>query len=251
MDSKKRVALVTGGASGIGFAFARRLAEGGYAVGIVDLKGSEAAASNLKDLGHMAVGIDGDVTVSADVAKAVGACVKDLGGLDVLVNNAALYTTLKMQPFDEISDEEWMRVMRVNTLGPFVCAKAALPALKASKAGRIINVASIVPMKGTPLLSHYTASKGAVISFTRVLARELGSHNITANAIAPGFTLSDGALENKLETLIGDVGRRTSRCIQRDQLPEDLVGALMFLAGDDAAFITGQTLVVDGGSAFV
>jgi NAD(P)-dependent dehydrogenase (short-subunit alcohol dehydrogenase family) len=144
-----------------------------------------------------------------------------------------------------------MKVMEVNTLGPFICAKAVVPSMRQIGQGRIVNIASTVPIKGPPNMLHYVASKSAVIGFTRSLARELGSAHITVNAIAPGFTLSDGVLENDLHSQMGDVTRKLSRSIQRDQVPEDLTGALNFLISDGAGFITGQTLAVDGGSVFL
>lgn len=243
----ERVAIITGGASGIGLAFSTGLAEAGYAVVIADLRGAEDAAARLRDAGHEARGVVVDVTSAADAERGVATAVEEFGGLDVLVNNAGMFTGLALKPMEQIERDEWMKVMEVNTLGPFLCAKAALPALRKSKAGRIINIASTSPIKGTPFMQHYTASKGAVIGFTRSLARELGADNITVNAIAPGFTLSDGVLASGMEERIGDAARRTSRSIQRDQVPADLVGALVFLAGEGAAFITGQTVAVDGG----
>ena len=141
--------------------------------------------------------------------------------------------------------------MEVNTLGPFNCAKAALPALRRSGRGRIVNIASTVPIKGPPNMAHYVASKGAVIAFTRSLARELARDRITVNAIAPGFTLSDGVLQAQLQDRIGDNARTTGRCIQRDQVPADLVATLAHLVSDGASFVTGQTLAVDGGGVFL
>jgi NAD(P)-dependent dehydrogenase (short-subunit alcohol dehydrogenase family) len=169
----------------------------------------------------------------------------------VLINNAGLFTTLALKPFDQIEPAEWMKVMEVNTLGPFLCAKAVMPMFRAAGSGRIINIASTSPIKGTPNMQHYTASKGAVIAFTRSLARELGAVNVTVNAIAPGFTLSEGVLASGMENVMGDAARRTSRSIQRDQVPQDLVGAAIFLASEGASFITGQTIAVDGGGVFL
>ncbi|MFW2354904.1 SDR family NAD(P)-dependent oxidoreductase [Hydrogenophaga sp.] len=251
MKAASRVIAVTGGASGIGFAFSEALARAGHQVVIADLRGAAEAAERLKAQGLKAIGTQTDVVNPADVAGMVEQAVKAFDRLDVLVNNAGLFTTLTLKPFDQISDAEWMRVMEVNTLGPFVCAKAVVPAMRKNGFGRIVNIASTTPIKGTPNMLHYVASKGAVIAFTRSLARELGKDNITVNAIAPGFTLSDGVLENDMHSKMGDVVRKTSRSLQRDQVPEDLVGALLFLASDGAGFITGQTIAVDGGSVFI
>lgn len=251
MKAAFRVIAVTGGASGIGFAFSEALARAGHQVVIADLRGAAEAAERLKAQGLKAIGTQTDVVNPADVAGMVEQAVKAFDRLDVLVNNAGLFTTLTLKPFDQISDAEWMRVMEVNTLGPFVCAKAVVPAMRKNGFGRIVNIASTTPIKGTPNMLHYVASKGAVIAFTRSLARELGKDNITVNAIAPGFTLSDGVLENDMHSKMGDVVRKTSRSLQRDQVPEDLVGALLFLASDGAGFITGQTIAVDGGSVFI
>ncbi len=251
MSEEGRVAIVTGGASGIGFAFAESLARSGYSVVIADIHGGAAAAERLMAAGHRAIGVAADVThpeQTDDMAKqAVGA----FGRIDVLVNNAGLFTTLALKPFEEIEAREWMKVMEVNTLGPFLCAKAVTPVFRAGGGGRIINIASTSPIKGTPFMQHYTASKGAVIAFTRSLARELGSANITVNAVAPGFTLSDGVIASGMHNLMGEAARRTSRSIQRDQVPGDLVGAVLFLASAGASFITGQTLAVDGGGVFL
>ncbi|MDM7941238.1 MAG: glucose 1-dehydrogenase [Hydrogenophaga sp.] len=251
MTAASRVIAVTGGASGIGFAFSEALSRAGHQVVIADLRGAAEAAERLKAQGLKAIGTQTDVVNPADVAGMVEQAVKAFDRLDVLVNNAGLFTTLTLKPFEQISDAEWMRVMEVNTLGPFVCAKAVVPAMRKNGFGRIVNIASTTPIKGTPNMLHYVASKGAVIAFTRSLARELGKDNITVNAIAPGFTLSDGVLENDMHSKMGDVVRKTSRSLQRDQVPEDLVGALLFLASDGAGFITGQTIAVDGGSVFI
>ena len=246
-----RVIAVTGGASGIGFAFSEALAKSGHRVVIADLRGAAEAAERLTAQGLQAIGTQTDVIKPDQVAQMVEQTVKAFGRFDVLVNNAGLFTTLALKPFDQITEAEWMRVMEVNTLGPFVCAKAAVPQMRKNGFGRIVNIASTTPIKGTPNMLHYVASKGAIIAFTRSLARELGKDEITVNAIAPGFTLSDGVLENDLHSKMGDVVRKTSRSLQRDQVPNDLVAALLFLASDGAGFITGQTIAVDGGSVFI
>ena len=243
--------IVTGGASGIGYAFCEHLAELGHNIAIADLRGADEAAAKLREAGYKAIGVQADVTSERDVAAMADSTVKEFGGIDVLVNNAGLFTTLALKPFDQITNAEWMRVMEVNTLGPFNCAKAVLPALRKSGRGRLVNIASTVPIKGPPNMAHYVASKGAVIAFTRSLARELAKDKITVNAIAPGFTLSDGVLQSDLHNRIGDNARTAGRCIQRDQVPADLVAALAYLVSDGASFVTGQTLAVDGGGVFL
>ena len=251
MTEAGKTILITGAAIGIGYAFAEHLAQQGHRIVITDLQGAEDAAARLRAAGHQTLGLTADVVSEADAARMAQASIDQFGGIDALVNNAGLFTTLALKPFDQITNAEWMRVMEVNTLGPFNCAKAVLPALRQSGRGRLVNIASTVPIKGPPNMAHYVASKGAVIAFTRSLARELAKDKITVNAIAPGFTLSDGVLQSDLHTRIGDNARTTGRCLQRDQLPADLVGALAFLVSDGASFITGQTLAVDGGGVFL
>ncbi len=243
-----KVAVVTGGAQGIGRALAERLVREGAKVAIADLEGAAEAA---RAIGPSALGVTADVTSEADLARMVAETRDAFGGIDVLVNNAALFSTLALRPFEEIPPEEWRRVMEVNTLGVFLACRACVPEMKRRGGGRIINLASGAPLKGIPWMLHYVASKGAVIALTRALARELGPHNITVNALAPGLTLSAGVLANPahLEKLRDVVLK--SRAIQRDEHPSDLGGAATFLASDDAAFMTGQTVVVDGGSAMV
>jgi NAD(P)-dependent dehydrogenase (short-subunit alcohol dehydrogenase family) len=247
--SDARSAIVTGAGQGIGYRFAQELGARGFSLILADIVGAEEAAARLRKAGVSCHGIRTDVSSEADVRAMAAACINRFGGIDVLVNNAGLMSTLR--PFEEISSDEWMKVMGVNTLGPFLCAKAVVPNMREKGRGRIVNLASTVALKGVPGWLHYVSSKGAVIAFTRALAREVGQAGITVNAIAPGFTLSDGILESNLHEVIGENARVGGRSIRRDQVPDDLVGTLLYLVGDGASFVTGQTIVVDGGSMFV
>jgi len=250
MPLTAKVAIITGGAQGIGFAVAETLAARGAAVVIADRAGADEAAERLKQSNRQAIGIATDVSSADNTRVMATAAVDAFGGIDILVNNAGIYSTLTPRPFEEIDPAEWRRVMEVNTLGVFLCCRAALPAFKARGGGRIINISSGVAFKGNPYMAHYVASKGAVVSLTRALASELGQYNVLVNNVAPGFTVSDGVKANAaLVAGVKEVSLR-GRLLARDMTPEDLVGAVAFFAGPDAAFITGQTLVVDGGAYF-
>jgi NAD(P)-dependent dehydrogenase (short-subunit alcohol dehydrogenase family) len=251
MRLSSRTAIVTGAASGIGRALATRLAQDGASVVIADLKGYDVAAAEIaKTTGSRTLGLQADISSEEQVRHLVSETVKAFNGLDILVNNAALFSPLAPRPFDQLDAAEWRKVMDVNTLGVFLCCRACAPYLRKSGRGRIINLASGAPIKGVPYLLHYVASKGAVIAMTRALARELGKDGVTVNALAPGFTLSEGVKASAAHLKHGAAIPAT-RAIARDETPQDLVGAVSFLASDDAAFMTGQTLVVDGGSAMV
>jgi NAD(P)-dependent dehydrogenase (short-subunit alcohol dehydrogenase family) len=245
-----KVAIVTGGAQGIGYAVAEALAARGAAVVIADLAGADEAAGRLRAKGARALGVRAEVSAETDTAAMAEAAASAFGGIDILVNNAGIYASLKPKPFDEIDPAEWRRVLDVNVIGVFLSARAVLPAMKARSGGRIINISSGVAFKGNPNMAHYVASKGAVVSLTRALATELGAHGILVNSVAPGLTLSDGLRANP--ELMAGVRERSlrGRVLARDMLPGDLVGAVAFFAGPDSAFITGQTLVVDGGAYY-
>ncbi len=250
MYLKDKVAIVTGGSIGIGRAMAEGLASEGASVVIVDIAGVDGAAREMKEKGFKALGIKVDVSSEKDTEKMVEETLKAFQQIDILVNNAGIYTSLIPGPFEKITVEEWRRVMDVNVLGMFLCCRAVIGEMRKNKGGRIINLASGTPFKGIPYLLHYTTSKGAVVAFTRALAKEVGADNILANAIAPGFTLSTGVMANQIQLKHFREVSAKARTLVRDQYPEDLVGAVKFFAGPDSSFITGQTLVVDGGAYF-
>ena len=250
MRLKDRVAIVTGGGSSIGLAIAERLAADGASVVIADIENAAQAAGGLERAGHAALGVATDVSSESDVQQMVDRTMARFGRIDVLVNNAAVSKTLKMTPFEQLTVVEWRKVLDVNTIGTFLCCRSVSAPMRAQKYGRIINVASGTAFKGAPFLMHYVASKGAVISMTRALARELGPDNITVNAISPGYILSAGNLENPAFLAAQREAAKASRALPRDGFEGDLVGSVSFLASDDSAFVSGQILAVDGGSVY-
>jgi len=244
-----KVALVTGGAAGLGLAYARRLLAEGARVVISDVADAAEALKRL-DGGEAVHAVRADVAVFADCQRVVAEAQRVFGALHVLVNNAAVFATLRPQPFEAIAETEWDRVMAVNVKGIWNCVRASTPLMRVQGGGRIINVASAIAHKGTAGLLHYVTSKGAVIALTRALARELGPEGITVNAIAPGLTMSDTVLANPDIAAFQREAVLASRSLKREAVAEDLEGTVVFLASDDSAFMTGQTLVVDGGSVF-
>jgi len=244
-----RVVLITGGAAGIGFAYARRFLAEGARVVLGDLADPAAAAEKLGAPDRV-LGVPTDVSDAAAARALAYAAVTRFGRIDVLVNNAAVFASLKPQPFDQIPEAEWDRVMAVNVKGVWNCVRAVAPVMRGQGGGRIVNVASAIVAKGTALLLHYVASKGAVVAMTRALARELGPDGITVNAVAPGLILSDTVQANPDITGFQMSAVMQARSLRRAGFPEDVEGTVVFLAGDDSAFMTGQTLVVDGGSVF-
>ena len=250
MRCSGQVAIVTGGAMGIGHAIVQGLLAEGAKVVIADRAGAAEAAAALDNAGGSVIGVPCDVSSQGDTEAMASAALEAFGRIDVLVNNAGIYADLTMKPFENLDADEWRRVLDVNVIGQAMATRAAVPAMRRQGGGSIVNVSSGTPFKGVPFMLHYVASKGAVNAMTKALAKELGNADIRVNAVAPGFTLSDGVLENphQLEKL-QDISRQ-ARVIQRDQHPEDIVGAVVFFASQESAFVTGQTLIVDGGAYF-
>jgi NAD(P)-dependent dehydrogenase (short-subunit alcohol dehydrogenase family) len=238
-----RKALVTGGARGLGAAAVTRLAEEGVDLAILDRSDASAAIESARRHGVRAEAFSADVRDEAAVGAAVAAAAERLGGLHVLVNNAGVLAP--RIPFEELTRADFARYLDINVLGTFVVTKAAALHLRAGGAGRIINVASRTFFMGNPGQSGYVASKGGIIGLTRSLARELGPDAITVNAVMPGMVPTEGTRANNAEPVFAEVAKR--QAIDRIVEPADLAALIAFLASDDAAMITGQAIVCDGG----
>jgi 3-oxoacyl-[acyl-carrier protein] reductase len=245
-----RLGIITGSGHGIGKAYALRLGSEGAKLVIADIDGAAAEAVRAE---CAAAGIDA-IAVPADVSTAAGnqamaqRAIDAFGRIDILVNNAAMFSRVPMSrvPFDEITEDEWDRLMGINVRGMWLACRAVVPHMKARGYGKIINIGSGTVWERTGTRIHYVTSKAAVVGFTRTLATELGQYNICVNCIAPGSTLSEEEPDDNV--LATRTSASASRALKRVQKPEDLVGAVAFFASDDSDFITGQTLVVDGGA---
>jgi NAD(P)-dependent dehydrogenase (short-subunit alcohol dehydrogenase family) len=250
MRLRGKVAIITGAAQGIGATFAVGFAEEGARIIIADILDGKKVAGAIENSGGEAIFVKTDVTKQNECDDLAKAAFDRFGSIDILVNNAAIFGDLVVKPFMEIGDEEWRRVMDVNAGGPFRCTKAVFPYMK-DKGGKIVNVSSATIFEGAPDFPHYVASKGAVMAFTRCIARELGVFDINVNSIAPGFThsASGDKFDQKRTTIdipLDDI-QIPMKSLKRAMHPEDLVGTAVFLASEESRNITGQLIVVDCG----
>jgi 3-oxoacyl-[acyl-carrier protein] reductase len=250
LDLAGRVVIVTGGATGIGKVYSQRLAEAGARVVIADIvdEANRALADELAAAGHEVLAQTTDVADPGQTEAMAKAAADAWGRIDGLVNNASLMAVLGRKPWHEIPPDEWDRVMQVNTKGVFLCCRAVYPYMKSQGGGKIVNISSQRIFEGGRWRLHYSASKGAVWVLTRALAREVGQDNICVNAVAPGFTQSETQLASTSNQYA--VARQAlDKCLDRPQIPDDLVGTVMFLLSDASNYITGQTINVDGGTS--
>jgi 3-oxoacyl-[acyl-carrier protein] reductase len=245
----ERVVVVTGAAGAIGRAYVRGFAEAGYAVVAVDVRSPQAVVDDVVAEGGRAIAVDADVRSRAAIDTMVERALADFGRIDVLINNAAYFSSIVKKPFDEISDDEWDLAFTVNVRGAWLCARAVAPVMRRQGDGHIINTSSMtLHGGGITGFAHYASSKGAIVALTRVLARELGGDGIAVNTISPDYIAHEGDLFARQPEMTDLIA--SQRCFQRPQTPEDLVGVALFLAGPQSAFITGQDLWVNGGRIF-
>ncbi len=252
MSLSEKVAIVTGAARGLGRAYAVELAAAGAAVVCADINDCADTAAIVDQRGGRALADEVDVT-RGDSAEALAArTVEAFGRIDVLINNAALYGALHGGRFDQLDEAEWDSCMAVNVKGIWNCCKAVVPHMRAGGGGSIINISSVAALYGMPYGLHYTTSKGAVIGLTRGLAREVGRDGIRVNAVAPNLVLTEGTNEfwgDKLEVAAETI--RANQALGKTLETEDLTGTVLYLAGDDSRFVTGQTIAVDGGTVLL
>lgn len=247
MRLEGKAVIVTGGAQGLGRLYSEALAQEGARIMLADMRDATDIAREITQKGGTALAIKTDITSTDAVSRMVKETVDKYGRIDALINNAAIYYGLSPKPFTEIDPDEWDKVMQVNIKGTWLCSKAVIPQMRKQHKGKIINTSSGIVFSGTQGLLHYLASKAAIIGMTRGMARELGGDNICVNAVAPGMTWT----ESSKSMLSEEMAQRSvqKRCLKRHEQPEDLVGVIKFLVSDESDFITGQTIVVDGGSS--
>ena len=249
MQLQNKVAIITGSARGLGKEFALRFVREGARVTICDILDCIDAAREIESAGGEVLALKTDVTSEKDTAEMAARTVERFGRIDILVNNAAIYGGIEnknfVRPFEEISEQDWDRMMAVNLKGIWLCCKAVVPYMKKQGQGKIVNIASTVALAGVPIFLHYTTSKGGVISMTKALARALGEYNINVNAVAPGMTWTQ-ATQSALAGSMADSILAT-QVLKRLTRPEHIAGSVVFLASNDADQITGQVLAVNAG----
>jgi 3-oxoacyl-[acyl-carrier protein] reductase len=249
MSLQGKVIIVTGAARGIGQEYAHSFAAAGARIVAADISDCSATLELIKKDGGEAIGVKLDVGNATSALAMAESTTNTFGRIDGLVNNAALYATLRGGRFDSIVEADWDAVMAINVKGIWNCCKAVVPRMRQTGGGSIVNISSLAATYGMPFGLHYTTSKAAVIGLTRGLARELGRDGIRVNAVAPGTVLTDATREffgQKFEKAVERI--RTDQTIQRNLMPTDLVGTLIWLLSDASAFVTGQTISVDGGT---
>jgi 3-oxoacyl-[acyl-carrier protein] reductase len=247
MRLKDKVAVITGAGQGLGASYARSFCQEGAKVVMADLNEEKLkrVTEDLVGKGYDAIAVTTDVSRQSDTETLARATVERHGRIDILVNNAAVFSTIRLKPTEEISVEEWDLLMSVNLRGAFLCSKAVIPQMKAQRQGKIINISSATVFMGKPYYCHYVASKAGVIGFTRALARELGDWNIQVNCLTPGYTETE--IPRQTTTPEQKKSIIAHQCIKRIGTPEDLLGIMVFLASDESNFMSGQTVNVDGG----
>ena len=240
----QRTVIVTGAATGIGQAFAVQAAQQGANVVVADMNAADETVALIESAGGQAIAVRVDVSDQTSVDAMAAAARQRFGRIDGLINNAAYFREVKLTPFEEIDPAIWERIFRVNVQGVWNCCKAVMPAMREQGGGAIVNIASVVAVAGQPGYLHYVASKGAVLAMTKGLAKECGASQVRVNVIAPGFVITDATRNRPLEWQQSFL---KARAISREQRPDDLVGTAMYLLSDLSSFVSGQTIVVDGG----
>jgi NAD(P)-dependent dehydrogenase (short-subunit alcohol dehydrogenase family) len=239
-----KTVIVTGAATGIGQAFALGAAQQGAHVIVADMNAADETLAALAAAGAAATYVKVDVSDEASTRAMAQAALDATGRIDGLINNAAYFREVKLTPFEEIAPERWQRIFDVNVKGIWQCCKAVMPAMRAQQSGAIINIASVVAVAGQPGYLHYVASKGAVVSMTKGLAKECGANGVRVNCIAPGFVITGATQDRPIEWQQSFL---KARAISREQRPDDLVGTALYMLSDLSGFVSGQTVVVDGG----
>jgi NAD(P)-dependent dehydrogenase (short-subunit alcohol dehydrogenase family) len=216
---------------------------------VADILDAAPVMDEIKRRGGEALALHTDVSEEQSVNEMARRSIEKFGSIDILVNNASVFADIPRISFFDVSVQDWDKIMAVNVKGTFLCCKAVYPQMKKQQKGKIINISSGTCFTGVPFFIHYVTSKGGIIAFTRALAREVGNDGICVNTIAPGFTISEPVQQNPRYSEEARKMAASGRCFKRDEQPQDLLGTLVFLASEDSDFITGQTIVVDGGLA--